>query len=429
MAQNGFVLDSNWAVLATLAADVVSPQYRNGLVFDGVTGALSTTGLSGGLTPEQVAAVQVLGAKARLFSLGKVRMSAGSMGNSISADPLRWWELAVLASNGTLVVGKNASVPGNTTQAIVNRMHTDWPAGTSDICFHFEGTNDFGDGATPTVSYAQHSANVRTIVEYLLSIGTLPILAFPPPRDSSPAGLARMGLCAYVIARQYGLPFLFPWRQFVSTTTGAYTGSAGSIDGVHPSRDAQALAAADTWAQMAEFSFPPLLPLSQIDGAGQRTTNCLFLTDSNADGLADGVVSYGDASVVHSLSAGTGAVKGNWQVLQANGASLHVWEFSVPVTGFQAGDTLLVSMRLIVEMLAADAQCTVVFNQYVGGAEYGSNITPGSNTTALAESVVLREVAVVPGVTAANLTIATNVASARASLAQLQVYNLTGATR
>ena len=60
MAQNGFVLDSNGAVLATLAADVVSPQYRNGLVFDGVTGALSTTGLSGGLTPEQVAAVQVL---------------------------------------------------------------------------------------------------------------------------------------------------------------------------------------------------------------------------------------------------------------------------------------------------------------------------------------------------------------------------------
>ena len=153
---------------------------------------------------------------------------------------------------------------------------------------------------------------------------------------------------------------------------------------------------------------------------------CFFLTDSNSDGRADGIVSYGDANIAESLVAGTGGVVGNWQVTQANGTSLRVWEISIPVTGIAAGDKLLLCLRMKVEMLAGNAQCTVMLKQYVGGTEYGTNITPGSNTTAVEESTVCREITAVAGLTAINFVVTTNVASARCSIAQLQLYNLTG---
>ena len=180
---------------------------------------------------------------------------------------------------------------------------------------------------------------------------------------------------------------------------------------------------------MQQGGFPALLPLSNIDGAGQRTSNCLFLTDTNSDGRADGIVSYGDANITESLVAGTNGVVGNWQVMQGNGSGLRVWEIGIPTAGIQAGDTLLLCLRMIVEIIGTNAQCTVVLKQYVGGTEYSTNITSGSNTTSVPESVVVKEIKAVAGITAMQFVVTTNVAQARCSIAQLQLYNLTGATR
>lgn len=263
--------------------------------------------------------------------IGRVPLRVSGIGNSIMASYYAWWRQCCAASNGALVEHDDGhGVGGNNTAQMVARM-AEVPL-AADIVVIMEGTND-GEYN----SRADHILNMRTLIEFYLDRGQLPILCFPPPRGDDDTKKARsfaLGMIDYWLAQGYGIPCVQPWRQFVDESTGAPTAAFGAVDAKHPGATAHYLAGVDMWQQLSGQSSVSMLSLTN------HTYGGIALLDDSLFATGWGTFGAGGSS---SLVADA-AIPGGWQKLTGSGAGTFTG-YKNALTGFVAGDEIVVSLR------------------------------------------------------------------------------------
>lgn len=231
---------------------------------------------------------------------------------------------------------KNAGVAGNTTAQMVARMVADIPA-TSEVVLIGEGPNDQGAGVT----VAQHIANLATIIEYVLSIGAVPVLIAAPPKSSGVTTINNYVAAEHALAERYGILFCDPWMTVVDTATGSYA-SGFNGDGVHPNYAGHVEAGIQLADLLIGAKKTTWQPRDNVGGSSPYLlggSNRLMLTVSS--GLASGWTLIGTGPVLTNGAAPAGYA-GNFQKIASNAGSGNPYLRYRQSAGFVAGDELMV---------------------------------------------------------------------------------------
>lgn len=251
-------------------------------------------------------------ARQKIANIGRVPMTVSGIGNSIMVSGMNWIMHACQQSKGLLIAYDRChGVAGNRTSQIYARV-AEVPE-AADIVFIQECTNDADGG----VSAASHIADTISIIKFYLNRGQVPILCFPPARSDSTylnALTFKFGMCDFFTAQDFGLPYVFPWRQFTNAdATGALATSAGSSDGKHPGNVAHPLAGSAMLSQLFGNDHTLPLPVSsnKYNNIG-LLSDALNLTAPTGWGLSSG--SGGAMSQVTDA-----ACVGSWLRITSNG--------------------------------------------------------------------------------------------------------------
>lgn len=281
---------------------------------------------------------------------GYTGLKTAIFGNSIVAGVGGGNMLQQVVYQGTgMVLSTKAGVAGNTSAQMLARVNTDIPDSTK-VCFLLEGTND---GAA-SVTTQQHAENYRSIIENLLGRGILPVIIASPPHSTYPAAMEAYRVAEFLLAREFGISIYDPWMAYVDTTTGAWL-AGSNIDVSHPNLATQEGAAAKILAFIAGSETPPAMgPRSNTSGTAAVCIsggNNYLLTDTNADGIADGWTKAGTATA--SIVDATVGFRGKFQKITNAGASGTPYMRKIITTGWSVGDRLL-----LVCVIEADASPT-----------------------------------------------------------------------
>lgn len=237
-----------------------------------------------------------------------VRAGTGSnnrviaIGDSITAygSASGWLLYVEMVANGRVKLVRNAAIAGNRTDQMVARFDTDVTpyASQADELWIMTGANDATAGDTSTV----FASDLSQLVDLGLSVGLRVRVFAMPPNDTSITNALKFREITNAVAIKKGVDFYDPWQTCVNPATGGFL-AADTVDGVHPSAAGHTKAGQ---AVVAALAIPTThniaLPVQNAANGGMMT-NPLFVTDSNADGLADGWGSGG--SGVASLVAST----------------------------------------------------------------------------------------------------------------------------
>lgn len=260
-------------------------------------------------------------------------------------SPLAYAMHLYLISGGRIRIPVNAGIVNNTTTQMLERVQRDVVAYAPDYCLVLGGTNDL-NGPTPVATIF---SNLVSIWEQLRDSGVEPIAATIYPKSDDFADISALNARIRHRAAQMKIRVVDLWPIHVNPATGTLLASA-TTDGVHLTEAANAVVAAEIWKQIQDLFPPPgtaLLATNAVEsGPGQLFTNGVFVTDSNADGLADGLVQSGTGGTwATSLVAGTGDVKGNWQEFAVSAAGSRTYRQAI-ASGWSVGDVLEFSGRL-----------------------------------------------------------------------------------
>jgi lysophospholipase L1-like esterase len=234
------------------------------------------------------------------------------------------------------------------------------------------GTNDVG---AVGYSFAESQATHARIRAALESAGITPGLWTIPPRDDSTTVngyVQQWNAWIWELHRAYGYPIIDAHSALVDPATGLYR-STLKLDNVHPNQAghlaiAQAALADTRFTSRFRNGAPPL-STSILTQQNLVTGGGLFNTDTNADGLADGLSKVGTPSL-----STPAATYGKWQrisLAQSTAPGSNFWR--ADVTGVQGGRTYEVSALVHVD-LESDA---------VNGTNFSFGCIPrgsGSNT-------------------------------------------------
>lgn len=225
-----------------------------------------------------------------------------TIGDSITAygSASGWMLYVEMVSNGRIKIAKDAAVAGNRTDQMVARFATDVApyASQADELWIMTGAND----ATAGHSSATFVTNLSALIDLGTSVGLRVRVFAMPPNDTSISNALRLREVTGAVALKKGVDFYDPWQTCVNPATGGFL-STDTVDGVHPSAAGHTKAGQ---AVVALLDIPTThaiaLPVQNAANGGMMT-NPLFVTDTNADGAADGWGFSGGG--VPSLVAGT----------------------------------------------------------------------------------------------------------------------------
>lgn len=263
------------------------------------------------------------------------------IGDSITAyGSASGWALYVeMVSNGRIRVVKDAAVAGQTSYQMWPRMDTDvaLSAGRADELWVMAGANDVSAARTS----AQFAGDLGEIIRKGISYGLRVRVFCMPPNNTNSSTALKFREVTSAVALKWGVDFIDPWQGCVDPSTGGFNAS-DTIDGVHPS------AAGHTKAGQAVVSLLNIptahaiaLPVQNAANGGMMA-NPLFVTDTNADGLADGM---GGSGGTYSLVAST---YGNKQRLSASGATGPMYIQNNPILTVVPGNVYSVKGKLTV---------------------------------------------------------------------------------
>ncbi len=196
-----------------------------------------------------------------------------------------WMLYVEMVSNGRVKLVRDAAIAGNRTDQMVARFATDVTpyASQADELWVMTGANDATAGDTS----ATFASDLSQLVDLGLSVGLRVRLFAMPPNDTSISNALKFREITGAVAVKKGVDFYDPWQTCVNPATGGFL-STDTIDGVHPS------AAGHTKAGQAAVSLLNIptnhsiaLPVQNAANGGMMA-NPLFVTDTNADGVADG---------------------------------------------------------------------------------------------------------------------------------------------
>lgn len=340
-------------------------------------------------------------------------------GDSLTAgvNNARFMDTAQLLSLGQLRLLYNAGIGGQRSDEILARFATDVAPYAPNVVTILAGTNDVGQG----VSVATATSNIAKMADLCLGIGAVPVLCTVPPSTDVPTGRKQNNIIlnAWIrfYAESHGLPLVDFYALLVDPATSGYL-TVYQYDSIHPNQAgfaAMGKLVSDTLAPV----LPPyrtLLARDAID-ANNLVKNALFLTDSNTDGRADNVSTYG-AGGTYTLETADSTIKGNWQtVAMTSGAGVGLAATLqtgyVPVDGHRYAlsglikSTGLTSLSMTLQRNGATAVQPV--------AAYTQPITKGA---------FYSEYVVPPGSTGLSVNASGN-GTGSFSLAQLTLYDLT----
>mgnify|MGYP000028134227 CR=1 FL=1 len=264
-----------------------------------------------------------------------------TIGDSITAygSASGWMLYVEMVSNGRVKVVKDAAVAGNKTDQMIARFATDVTpfAKDADELWIMTGANDASAAYTSTV----FAGYLGQLIGLGKSVGLRVRVFVMPPNDTSIANALRLREVTGAVAIKKGVDVYDPWQSCVNPATGGFL-STDTVDGVHPS------AAGHTKAGQAVVSLLNIptthaiaLPVQNAANGGMMT-NPLFVTDTNADGLADGM---GGSGGTYSLVSST---YGNKQRLSASAATGPMYIQNNPTLTVVPGNVYSVKGKLTV---------------------------------------------------------------------------------
>lgn len=211
-----------------------------------------------------------------------------TMGDSITqyTTSSGWMLYVEMVSNGRVRLVKDAAVAGNTINQMIDRFAADvLPyASQADEIWVMAGTNDTAQAD----SSATHVSEISQLLSLARATGLRVRLFALPPRDNQITRALTYREIQSAVAIKMGVDFFDPWQSCIDPATGGFI-AADTLDGVHPSASGHTKAGQ---AVVAHLNIPTshaiALPVQNAANGGMLT-NPLFVTDSNADGLADGL--------------------------------------------------------------------------------------------------------------------------------------------
>ncbi len=264
------------------------------------------------------------------------------VGDSISAfgSASGWMLYVEMTSNRSVRVVKDAAVPGNTIPQMLTRFNTDVLPYVSeaDELWVMAGTNDTATSDTTAV----HARNVTDLMNAARSTGLRVRWFAIPPRDNQIARALTFREVQNAVASTLGVDYMDPWQAVINPATGGFL-AADTTDGVHPSASGHTKAGQAVVAALSISSTHRVALPVQNAANGGMMTNPLFVTDTNADGLADGW-GLGGAGVA-SLVAST---FGNKQRLTATGLALPTYLQNNPTLVVTPGNLYSIKGKLTV---------------------------------------------------------------------------------
>jgi len=238
-----------------------------------------------------------------------------AIGDSITAygSASGWMLYVEMVSNGRVKLVRDAAIAGNRTDQMVARFNTDVTpyASQADELWIMTGANDATAGDTS----ATFASDLSQLVDLGLSVGLRVRVFAMPPNDTSITNALKFREITNAVAIKKGVDFYDPWQTCVNPATGGFL-AADTIDGVHPSAAGHTKAGQAVVAALAIPTTHNIALPVQNAANGGMISNPLFVTDSNADGLADGLSAAGGGTTT--LVAST---FGNKQRLAASAAT------------------------------------------------------------------------------------------------------------
>jgi lysophospholipase L1-like esterase len=247
----------------------------------------------------------------------------------------------LVARSGKLKYLYNAARSGEDTNQILARFDADVLSRKPRVVHLIAGTNDIG-GSIPL---ATTIANVKEMINRTQKAGALFVFGTIPPRDENDTYLPlidKMNLAYKGLAARTGALLIDYHSVLTDPANGHYTYPYSS-DGVHPTS-----VGAKAMAKLAVAQLNPLLPSfaapvshSQQANSTNLLTNSCFITDSNADGVADGLTLGGTATTSTASLITDPDVIGKAQQLVFTGASQRNFVAAITPSGkFAVGDRI-----------------------------------------------------------------------------------------
>ncbi len=224
------------------------------------------------------------------------------IGDSISAygSASGWMLYVEMVSNGRVKLVRDAAIPGNTTDQMVARFSKDVTpyANSADELWVMTGANDVSQGDSSQTFAGQLSE----LIQMGLDVGLRVRVFVMPPNDTNINNALKFREVTTAVAMKKGVDCIDPWQTCINPATGGFL-AADTVDGVHPSAAGHTKAGQSAVSALnIPTSHNIALPVANAANGGM-VANPLFVTDSNADGVADGMGVAG--SGVGSLVAST----------------------------------------------------------------------------------------------------------------------------
>lgn len=235
-----------------------------------------------------------------------------------------WFNSFCVQSLGKVRPIWNAGVSGENTSSMLARLQADVIDRLPDRLFFLGGTNDGPTGLAEATSFA----NVDSIVQRCLNAGIDVVMCTITPRQNSTYRLQQSRYNQFVInyAERHGLACIDFFGGLIDAATSSWL-SGLSDDQIHPNAagiqkmvDIALARCADLewWTNATPF-------IKHLNDPSNIVPNPLLLTDTNADGLADGwaLAGAGSGSAVTTLPAAASPAIGKLQkVVLASAAGL-----------------------------------------------------------------------------------------------------------
>lgn len=234
----------------------------------------------------------------------------------------------------TVIAASNHGWASTELLGVIDAQIIDSPLAPTE-CVVMCGAND-AQGAIPLATY---SANIKAMVSKLQRAGITPILCTVTPHNNEQFNENVRLYNAWLRGWCRGRVALVDTHAAVCAPSGGWVAGAVDADGLHPTAAGSKLLGKAVADALRPITVPSPLMVSMAPGSPNLVPNSGFVTDTNADGIPDGVWTS-NATMAVKPSGGI-----NWLELTGDATTRTINSDEIK-TGWAVGDKLRFSARI-----------------------------------------------------------------------------------